>query len=94
MEHRVIKAESRPLVIGRVVAITTCVAGILVSAILLGQKERSVLERLWPPTVAWVAWCVIGVMVGNIVSSQVEKKQVRQEKLDQSNDAKNPDLTK
>jgi hypothetical protein len=94
VEPRPTKAESRPLVIGRVVAVTTCIGGILLSAIFLGSKEKSILERLWPPTVAWVAWCVIGVMAGNIVRNQAEKKHACQKGPDQNNGAKNGDLAK
>jgi steroid 5-alpha reductase family enzyme len=88
------KAERRALALGRAIAIFISVAGILLGSILLGSKEKSVLDRLWPPTVAWVAWCVIGVIAGNIVRSRVQKNQAHEAKVEQSNGMQNRDFPK
>lgn len=94
MEPGLTKAERRALVLGRTTAIIIGVAGILLSSILVGSKEKSFLDRLWPPTVAWVAWCVIGVIAGNIVRSQVQKSQAHQAKVEQSKGMQNSTFPK
>jgi hypothetical protein len=64
-----------PVILGWLVAVFVFLGGLIASEILLNTEHKPLSALFWPPTVRWVAWCVIGTVIGRLVRSWVQNKQ-------------------
>jgi hypothetical protein len=64
-----------PVFLGLLVAICVFIVGLVLSEVFLNTEHKSFFELFWPPTVRWIAWIVIGIVVGNLVRAWAEKKE-------------------
>jgi hypothetical protein len=65
-----------PVILGRFVAVCVGVGGLIVSEILLNTEHKPLLALFWPPTIRWIAWGVIGIVVGRLVRHWMQNKQL------------------
>jgi hypothetical protein len=61
-----IRIESIAFVCGVVVF---CL-GLLITCLMVGDHQESLIARLWPPDVAWIGWALIGYFVRNTVRAK------------------------
>jgi hypothetical protein len=55
-----------PSILGWLVAVCVSAGGLIISEIFFNMDQKPLINLLWPPTVRWVAWIVIGCVIGNL----------------------------
>ncbi|MEI9864012.1 MAG: hypothetical protein WDN00_05560 [Limisphaerales bacterium] len=65
----------KPAMLGGLAGVLVCIGGLITSEAILNTEHKPLLSLLWPPTVRWIAWFVIGIIVGGLIRNCVQRRQ-------------------